>query len=130
VVFEAVRFGKPPERTLVWADAAGLALFTATGMQSLLALHLDPAVTLFLSAIGASGGGIIRDVLATRPPLVFFGEIYVTASLVGSTGFYLVTELGAPQGVALATAIAVTFLLRGIGIIYRVRLQPGRVADY
>ena len=57
VVFEAVRFGAPPEKTLVWADAAGLALFAATGIQRLVALDLDPAVTVFLTAIGAAGGG-------------------------------------------------------------------------
>ena len=57
VVFEAVRFGAPPEKSLVWADAAGLALFTATGTQRLIALGLDPAVTIFLTALGATGGG-------------------------------------------------------------------------
>ena len=84
VVFEAVRFRAPPEMSLVWADAAGLALFTATGTQNLIALGLDPAATVFLTAIGAAGGGIVRDVLANRAPLVFSGEIYVTAALLGA----------------------------------------------
>src|SRR5258706_4673593 len=76
VVFEAVRFGTPPRQTLVWADAAGLALFTATGIQRLTPIDFDPAVTVFLTTIGAAGGGIVRDVLANRAPLVFSGEIY------------------------------------------------------
>src|SRR5689334_24120539 len=33
LVFEAVRFGSPPTQTLAWADAVGLALFTATSVQ-------------------------------------------------------------------------------------------------
>ena len=129
VVFEAVRFGAPPQKTLVWADAAGLALFTATGMQSLTGMQLDPAATVFLVAIGAAGGGIVRDVLANRVPLVFSGEIYVTAALAGSlTNFGLATA-GASAGWTLAATLLVTFAVRALGIVLSLRLPPGRIAD-
>jgi uncharacterized membrane protein YeiH len=127
VVFEAVRLGAPPEKTLVWADAAGLALFTATGIQHLAALELDPAVTLFLTAIGAAGGGIVRDVLANREPLVFSGEIYVTAALLGGLGYYALKAAGASDGWALALALIATFTIRAAGIVLAIRLQPGRI---
>lgn len=127
VVFEAVRFGAPPEKTLVWADAAGLALFTATGMQHLAGLNLDPAVTLFLTAIGAAGGGIVRDVLANRAPLVFSGEIYVTAALLGGLAYYGLKLAGAPDGWALGVALIATFTIRAAGIAFAIRLQPGRI---
>ena len=123
VVFEAVRFGAPPEKTLVWADAAGLALFTATGVQRFAALHFDPFATVFLVAIAAAGGGIVRDVLANRAPLVFSGEIYVTAAVLGALAYYAVQ--GAGDGWALAAALAVTFFLRAAGIVFAIRLLPG-----
>lgn len=128
VVFEAVRFGAPPEKSLVWADAAGLALFTATGMQRLAALDLDPAATMFLTALGAAGGGIVRDVLANRAPLVFSGEIYVTAALLGSLSYYAV-QLVLEDGWALAAALIVTFAVRAAGIVFALRLLPGRIRD-
>jgi uncharacterized membrane protein YeiH len=128
VVFEAVRFGAPPEKTLVWADAAGLALFTATGMQRLAGMELDPAVTIFLVAIAASGGGIVRDVLANRVPLVFAGEIYVTASVLGALAYYGVSAAGAADAWALAAALVVTFLVRAAGIRFSIRLLPGRLS--
>ena len=127
VVFEAVRFGAPPAKTLVWADAAGLALFTATGIQRLAALDLDPAVTLFLTAIGAAGGGIVRDVLANRAPLVFAGEIYVTAALLGALSYYALKLAAFPDGWALALALVVTFAVRTAGIRFAIRLLPGRL---
>jgi uncharacterized membrane protein YeiH len=127
VVFETVRFGAPPEKTLAWADAAGLALFTATGAQRLIVLNLDPAVTVFLVALGASGGGIVRDVLANRAPLVFSGEIYVTAALLGALSYYAVRLAGAGDGWALATALILTFLVRGAGILFKIRLLPGGI---
>ena len=127
VVFEVVRIGSAPEKTLVWADAAGLALFTATGMQRLIALGLDPAVTIFLTALGAAGGGIVRDVLANRAPLVFSGEIYVTAALLGALSYYAVRLTGAGDAWALAVALAITFLVRATGILFAIRLLPGGI---
>lgn len=128
IVFELVRFRAPPERSLVWADAAGLALFTATGTQSLIALGLDPAATIFLTAIGAAGGGIVRDVLANRAPLVFSGEIYVTAALLGALSNYAVRLTDAGDAWALASALLVTFAVRAAGIVFKVRLLPGGIA--
>lgn len=127
IVFEAVRFGAPPEKTLVWADAAGLALFTATGMQRLIALDLDPAATVFLVAIGAAGGGIVRDVLANRVPLVFSGEIYVTAALVGALSHFALETAGADEGWTLAATVLITFTIRALGIALSLRLLPGRI---
>lgn len=128
VVFEAVRFGAPPEKTLVWADAVGLALFTATGMQRLTPLDLDLSVTIFIVAIAASGGGIVRDVMANRAPLVFTGEIYVTAAVLGSLAYVGAQLLDAGDGIALSAALAVTFLVRAAGIRLRIRLAPGRLS--
>ena len=127
VVFEAVRFGAPPDKTLLWADAAGLALFTATGMQRLSEMQLDPAATIFLVAIGAAGGGIVRDVLANRVPLVFSGEIYVTAALAGALTWFALVTSGVSEGWALAATVLITFAIRALGIVLRLRLLPGRI---
>jgi uncharacterized membrane protein YeiH len=127
VVFEAVRLGAPPRQTLVWADAVGLALFTATGIQRVTLMDWDPAVTVFLTTIGAAGGGIVRDVLANRAPLVFSGEIYVTASLLGALVYYVAKLAGGDVGLALAGALAVTFAVRAAGIVFAIRLPPGGI---
>lgn len=129
IVFEAVRFGAPPEKTLVWADAAGLALFTATGMQRLVPLEFDPAVTIFLAALGASGGGIVRDVLANRVPLVFSSEttLYVTAALLGALVYYAVKLIGLEDAWALTAALLVTLLIRSVAIVYSLTLRPGGI---
>ncbi len=127
VVFEAVRFGAPPNQTLVWADAVGLALFTATGIQRLTPINFDPAVTIFLTTIGAAGGGVIRDVLANRAPLIFSGEIYVTAVILGGLVFYVTKLVGGGVGIAVLAALAVTFLVRAAGIVYSIQLRPGGI---
>lgn len=127
IVFEAVRFGAAPEKSLLWADAIGLALFTAIGIQRLIGLDLDPAVTTFLVAVGASGGGIVRDVIANRVPLVFAGDIYVSAALLGTLSFYAMKLLGVHDGWALAVALLTTFIVRAMAIIYSIKLRPGGI---
>jgi len=131
LTFEAVRFVAPPEKTLLWADALGLALFTATGSQRLVALELDPAVTVFLVVIGASGGGIVRDVLANRVPLVFSNltELYATASLLGSLIYYAVKLVGLDDAWALAAALILTMVVRSLAIVFTLRLPAGRIRD-
>jgi uncharacterized membrane protein YeiH len=128
VVFEAVRFGTPPHQTLVWADALGLALFTATGIQRLTPIYFDPAVTVFLTTIGAAGGGIVRDVLANRAPLVFSGEVYVTAAMIGALVYYVIKLGGGGEPIALVAALALTFAVRAASIAFSIRLLPGGIA--
>jgi len=127
VVFEAMRLGAPPRHTLLWADAAGLALFTATGIQRLTAVGFDPAAAVFLTTIGAAGGGIVRDVLANRAPLVFSGEIYVTAALLGALVYDVLKLIGAGDVWPLVAALALTFAVRAAGIVFAIRLPPGGI---
>jgi uncharacterized membrane protein YeiH len=122
LVFIAVRFVRPPLKALDWADAAGLAVFTATGMERLAHLPLSPAIAVVLTALGASGGGIVRDVIANRAPLVFSGELYVTAALLGA-GAWLI---GDAFGMGLWAALIVTALVRGAGLAFGLKLVHGR----
>jgi uncharacterized membrane protein YeiH len=124
VVFVGVRYVRPPLKTLDWADAAGLAVFAATGMERLTAAPLAPAMAVLLTAIGACGGGIIRDVLANRAPLVFSGELYVTAALLGAAAYLGAEALAG--GAGLWAALIVTALVRGAGLIFGIRLIHGR----
>ncbi|GAM96453.1 inner membrane protein [alpha proteobacterium U9-1i] len=115
---------------LLWADAAGLAVFTATGMERLSALDIDPVVCVFLAAIGASGGGILRDVLANRTPIVFSPEteLYVTAAFAGGAAYYAAEAFtNAPQA-PLIVALVVTGAVRAAGILFHIKLGTMRRA--
>jgi uncharacterized membrane protein YeiH len=125
-VFLAVRFVRPPLRLLDWADALGLAVFTASGMERLSGLDLGAGITMVLAAIGACGGGVVRDVIANRAPLLFSGELYVTAALIGAGG-YLVAEALLP-GAGVPAAILLTAAVRAAGMAFGLRLIHGRGA--
>jgi uncharacterized membrane protein YeiH len=100
-------------------DAAGLGLFAVAGAQKALAYGLQPVMAALLGMLTGIGGGIVRDLLLSRVPVVFQGEIYALAALAGAalvvTGHWL-------QWPALPTAIAgavVCFALR----IFAIRFQ-------
>jgi uncharacterized membrane protein YeiH len=127
-VFILARHTRMPHKTLLWADAAGLAVFTATGMERLTALPIQPEVAVFLTTILASGGGILRDVLANRTPLVFSAEseLYVTASLAGALAYLLAERLPFVLITPLLAALLVTAVLRGAALIFGWKLLRGR----
>ena len=67
-------------------DTIGLASFTITGMLTGLGREYGNPYVLpvLLGVITAVGGGVLRDVMARRMPVVLYKDIYATASLVGA----------------------------------------------
>jgi uncharacterized membrane protein YeiH len=84
------------ERGVNIFDAFGLALFCVTGALKALEYGLGPLPAALMGLLTAIGGGIIRDLLTGRVPVVFRGEIYATAALVGAAIAVVGDELGWP----------------------------------
>lgn len=77
--------------TLFIFDSFGLGLFTIVGLQKGFAAGLNPAICVILGTMTGSFGGVIRDVLLNRIPLIFRKEIYASASILGGTVYFLLT---------------------------------------
>ena len=84
------------ERGVNIFDAFGLALFCVTGALKAVEYGLGPLPAALMGLLTAIGGGIIRDLLTGRVPVVFRGEIYATAALVGAAIAVVGDELGWP----------------------------------
>ena len=78
-------FNKP----MFFYDSVGLGLFTITGVQIGLDENLAPVICILLGTVTGVFGGVIRDVVVNRIPVVFKKEIYATASIFGGV-LYLV----------------------------------------
>ncbi|MFC0345846.1 trimeric intracellular cation channel family protein [Epilithonimonas hispanica] len=78
--------------TLFIFDSFGLGLFTIIGIQKGINEGLHPLICLTLGTITGCFGGIIRDILLNRIPLVFRKEIYATACIVGGGIFLLLSK--------------------------------------
>ena len=92
------------------SDTIGLAAFTVTG--ALTGIRFVPegsfVLPILLAAITAVGGGMIRDVLASRMPVVLYAEVYAGASLAGAFVFCLLRPV---LGVEVNSWLAFTLAL-------------------
>ena len=94
------------ERVVNVLDAAGLSLFCVTGALKALAFGLGPVPAAILGMVSGIGGGVLRDVLAGRVPLVFRGDLYATPALLGAAIAVVGRQVGLP-GAAVAVPAAV-----------------------
>ncbi|MGC4129918.1 MAG: trimeric intracellular cation channel family protein [Bergeyella sp.] len=78
--------------TLFIFDSFGLGLFTIIGVQKGMNADLHPLICITLGTITGCFGGIIRDILLNRIPLIFRKEIYATACIVGGSIFLLLAK--------------------------------------
>ena len=70
-------------------DSFGLGLYTIVGIQKGLNAGLNPVICVTLGTITGCFGGILRDILLNRIPLIFRKEIYASACIVGGIIFLL-----------------------------------------
>jgi uncharacterized membrane protein YeiH len=94
-------------------DAVVMGLFAAIGASKALAFGVGETGALVVGVIGAIGGGMLRDVLLSRPVSVLeVGTLYAVAAAAGAGTFVLLAELGTPAMVAGLAGVAVTVSVR------------------
>ena len=117
------------DEALQLADAAGLALFVVLGAEVALELSFGPAAAVVAGIITGVGGGVIRDLLADRTPLILSGEIYATAAIAGALVFVVLGELAVSDPLPALAGALVVFGLRVAGIRRQWSLPRLRAAD-
>jgi uncharacterized membrane protein YeiH len=97
-------------------DAAGLGLFCVTGALKSLEYGLGPVPAALMGVVTGIGGGMARDLLAGRTPIVFSGELYATPALAGATWAVLAQEWGQPEWVVALPGVAICFGFRMLAL--------------
>lgn len=109
------------KKWLLWFDAIGLSAFSIQGALYAVDMKLSLSAVVVAAVLPGIGGGIIRDVLASRKPLVFREEIYaVWAMLAG-----LVIGLGwvdKNDSMSLYLLCGLVIVLRMLSVAYNWRL--------
>ncbi|RYY49134.1 MAG: trimeric intracellular cation channel family protein [Chitinophagaceae bacterium] len=79
-------------RTIFFTDAAGLGLFTTTGIEVALRHGANDAYALIMGVMTATFGGLLADIFCNAVPNLFKkGELYATACAFGG-GIYLLSK--------------------------------------
>ena len=110
-------------------DAAGLALFAVLGTGKALAFGLSPFAATLLGMVSGIGGGIARDLLVARVPVVLQAELYAVAALVGGGVVALAAALGWPQPPAMLAGALACFGLRWMALRHGWQLPVARPRD-
>ena len=95
-------------------DAAGLGLFCVTGALKALEYGLGPVPAALMGMVTGIGGGMARDLLAGRVPVVFSSELYATPALLGAAGRCSATS-GLRTGCVAGRGVAALLRLAGAG---------------
>ena len=107
-------------------DAAGLALFAVLGTAKALAFGLSPFAAMLLGMVTGIGGGIARDVLVARTPVVLQADLYAVAALAGGGVVALAAALQLPQHPAMVAGALACFGLRWMALRRGWRLPVAR----
>lgn len=116
LAFFTVRFIEDRQTVFHYADSFGLALFTVVATKKVLILGFPPTIAITMGIITGVAGGIIRDVLSHRPPLVLGREFYATPAFLGALLLVLLEKNIPTHEFNSIYAVALVFILRVFAI--------------
>ncbi|MDX2218435.1 MAG: TRIC cation channel family protein [Burkholderiales bacterium] len=102
-----VRFLPVPVNAILVADAIGLAVFAISGAQVAEKLGCQPLVVILMGTMTGAGGGVVRDVLSAKVPLIFRQDIYASAAILGIMVYLALRAAKVSTGTAFAAGFVV-----------------------
>jgi len=106
----------------VASDAVGLGAFSVVGTSIALDAGTSYFIAAFMGVVTGVGGGVLRDVFARRTPIVFVGEIYAVAGLIGVLAHLSLVEVNAGDVATLWIPLAVVVAVRAAAVRWSWRL--------
>lgn len=112
-------------------DAMGLIAFTVIGCNVALELEYSTPVVIMAGMITGIFGGILRDILCQRVPVVLRHELYASVSMLVAMLYLLLERLGVNHDITLLASFSFGLALRLAAIRWSWSLpvfsyQPGR----
>ena len=103
-------------------DTLGLALFTIAGIQKSIAFGQPYWVAIIMGCITGAAGGVIRDIMLVREPVIFHKEIYAMASVMGGLAYWLTIQLDNRVELSAIISFSVTCVIRFLAVRYHLSL--------
>lgn len=104
----------------LYLDAFGLALFAVLATENTLQLGYSPTVAVLMGVVTGITGGMIRDVLTGRMPLLLGNEFYATPALFGTVLFIIFDGLLGTTEISRLLGIGTIFLFRVFAIRWNI----------
>jgi uncharacterized membrane protein YeiH len=117
-----------PTGVLTTLDAAGLGLFAVSGAAKALDFELAPVMAVLMGTLTAVGGGVARDLLLNRVPLILRSDVYAVCAVLGAGVFVIGERRGIRRVVMMITGGVACFALRVVAAHYHWGLPTVRPA--
>ncbi|WP_299120031.1 trimeric intracellular cation channel family protein [uncultured Tenacibaculum sp.] len=112
----------PLRKTMFLFDTIGISVFTLLGLQKGLNYELHPFVALVMGMVSAVFGGVIRDVLTRKVPLIFKKEIYASACLAGGVIYLILGNFNLNEDLRFILSAAAIIIIRTVVVKYELEL--------
>ncbi len=113
-------------KSMLVADALGLSLFTITSTAVALDAGMPYFVASMYGVMGATFGGVIRDILCNEKPLLLIdAEPYATCAFAGSWLYLALMYFNVQAFLSLALGSVLVFVLRMASIKLKWRVPSG-----
>ena len=103
-------------------DTLGLASFTIPGLQKTIDYGHPFWVAIIMGCITGAAGGVIRDVLLNKTPVIFQKEIYAMASIVGGLLYWVMCSLHVNLAITAVATFVFIVLVRFLAVKYHISL--------
>lgn len=103
-------------------DTLGLASFTITGIQKTIECGYPFWVAIIMGCITGAAGGVIRDVLLNKTPVVLRKEIYAMASIVGGLLYWVLTDMNVNMAITGVATFVFIVTIRILAVKYQISL--------
>lgn len=97
-------------------DAIGLSAFAVIGTEVALQAGHGFIIAVIASVITGVFGGVLRDMLCSRIPLVFQKELYASIAVLATCVHFLLSWLGTPATLTAAVSVIVAVTVRLLAI--------------
>ena len=108
-------------------DALTIGLFGAIGTTKALAIGVPPVPAVFVGALSAVGGSVLRDLLLNLPIAIMqVGSLYAIAALAGTSSLVVLVAFGVNVTVAATVGVVITFGVRILAVLFNWSLPEQR----
>lgn len=97
-------------------DAIGLAAFAVIGTQVAINMGSGFIIAVVGSVLTGVFGGVLRDLLCDRIPLVFQKELYASIAFLATCVYFALRYFGASENVTVIVSVAIAFSIRLLSI--------------
>ena len=116
--FLRARHFEVTERGMLWPDAIGLGLFSASGTQIALNMDMPAIVAVLMGMITAVFGGVLRDIVCNEIPSAFRDHRpYALCAFAGTWILVAAPALGLSDSTAMVLAAMTVALLRAVALV-------------